>query len=115
MKTKRIRFGTTPANPQHINEPAFSARLKRARAGIEVQTWGIAADRTLVYAGVHRVPELTAKWLFRLHRNNRRWRAWYDRLPGNRGRDYPAKHDPGVAFAGMHPVTEPAKTIWIKL
>lgn len=96
-------------------EPSIFARLKRNKRGVEVQAWGCAADNTLVYAGVHFIPELTAKWIYRLHANWARWRNWYDTRPHRINEDYPAKHSPAVAFIGAHPASDPKAVKWLKL
>jgi len=95
-------------------EPKVCQQLKRLKAGVEIQTWGIASDNSLIFAGVHFVPEITARWLYRLLTNWQRWRKWYDSLPENRNRDYPAKHDPRVAFIGAHPIDAPKAIRWLK-
>lgn len=91
--------------------------LKRdlRKQGVEIQTWGVSRFDGTVYAGVHWVPELTARWVWKLHAHWARWRKWYDNLPENRKRDYPAKHNPQVVLTGAHPIAVPEQTVWLRL
>ncbi len=98
---------------QFNNEPALFRRLKRDKQGVEVQEWGIDATHQLVYAGVHFIPEINARWLYRLHTNWQRWRKWYDSLPEN-AHDYPTKRILPVAFYGAHPIDEPRAVKWLE-
>lgn len=50
------------------------------KKGIEIQTVGMDRDG-LVHCGVHWVPELNARNLWKLHTHWLRWRKWYDNLP----------------------------------
>ena len=109
MKIKRIPFNHQPKEPSR--EPRFSA----CKTGVEVQTWGLDASQNMVCAGVHYVPELSARWIYRLFQNWRRWRKWYDNRPENRKQDYPAKHCKPLAFYGAHPINNPKATLWLSV
>lgn len=82
-------------------------RFDRQKQGIEIQTIGFASDGSPVHAGVHWVPEISARYLWRLHHNWLRWRRWYDNLKENRKRNYPAKQNATVAFYCAHPIDNP--------
>jgi len=86
------------------------------KQGLEVQTWGLGGPSNVcVYAGVHFIPELSPRWLWKLHTHWLRWRKWYDNLPENRNQDYPAKHNPVVRFTGAHPIDDPKAVKWIEV
>lgn len=107
-------------NPKaRILEPhPLCGLLKRdlKKQGLEVQTFGFSNANECIYAGVHFVPELTPKWIYRLHTHWARWRKWYDNLPENRKRDYPAKHNPVVAFTGARPIDQDCNsTKWLRV
>lgn len=86
------------------------------KQGMEVQTWGVGPANELVYAGVHYVQEISGRSMYRLHNHWQRWRKWYDSLPENRERDYPAKHNPQVAWTGMRLVDAgPSTCRWLRL
>jgi hypothetical protein len=63
------------------------------KRGTCVQVYAFA-DRQCTWAGVHYVPEISARAAYRLEHHWRRWRRWYDNLPNNRARNYPAKEGP---------------------
>lgn len=88
----------------------FSVRKPRA---VEVQTWGLDSSKQLVCAGVHYMPSITARALYKLATSWRRWRRWYDNLPENKRRDYPAKHDCALAYYGAHPIDNPQAVKWL--
>lgn len=48
------------------------------RQGIEIQTYSYAGNEG-VHCGVHWVPEISARWLYRLESHWLRWRKWYNR------------------------------------
>lgn len=69
------------------------------KKGIEIQTVGMDRDG-LVHCGVHWVPALNARHLWKLHTHWLRWRKWYDNLPRNK-RLYGSKPTPLItAFYG---------------
>src|SRR5579859_4724178 len=64
--------------------------------GIEYQTYAMAADRTLVHAGVSRHTSMDETVAWQIQRLWERWRNEYDNLPENIKRNYPAKNCPRV-------------------
>jgi hypothetical protein len=85
----------------------------RKGQGMEIQEYGMDASGKIVCAGVHWVPDISARYMWRLCSNWRRWRRWYDNLPENRGRDYPTKHDLPVRYWAAHPIDNPHK--WFEM
>lgn len=91
--------------------PAWERRLRAAKAGVEVQE--IAWDPTMrvVCAGVHWVPEMGAKWAWKLARHWHRWLRWMERQRrlGRLGRQpaVPAQPVPVVAWWTFHPIDDP--------
>ena len=96
-------------------EPSRVPRFSASKRGLEVQTWGLDANQKLVCAGVDFVPELAARYIYRLFSNHRRWRKWYDSRRENRRRDYPAKHSNPIAYFGAHPIGQPTACLWLKV
>src|SRR6185436_5629204 len=109
MSMKRIKFGQ--GEPQYKRTPKFDQRKK----GVEIQTYGLTQANEVVHCGPHWVPEISARWLYKLHRNWLRWRRWYDNLPENRKRNYPAKINPPIAFFAAHPIDNPPCSTWIRV
>lgn len=102
------------AKPRNIEDLYSGIPKQTARKqGIEIQTWGIAADLTLVCAGTYWVNALEPKAIFRCWHHWARWRRWYDNRPANKDRDYPAKHSKPVAYYGAHPVGQPGAMVWL--
>lgn len=78
------------------------------KRGEYVQVFAYAGS-AVVWAGPHYVPAITARAAYRLECHWRRWRRWYDRLPANRARRYPAKEGPRAADTLiLFPVDQPS-------
>jgi hypothetical protein len=66
------------------------------KRGLYVQVYAYAAGAP-VWAGAHYVPEISARAAVQIEKHWRRWRRWYDNLPANVARHYPAKEGPRAA------------------
>lgn len=77
------------------------------KRGIEIQVYAYT-DGKPRWAGVHWVPAIDARAAYRLEMHHRRWRRWYDNLPANRKRTYPAKEGPHASdLLYVFPVSDP--------
>lgn len=86
---------------------------RKRKGAIEVQGWGVNSQGQIVCAGVHWVPQVSTKWAWKICRNWRRWRVWYDNLPWNKVQTYPAKGDEyRVTYYGIHPIDDPKAIVW---
>lgn len=104
-RKKRIRG----ARKYPFGSPPKRDHLK---TGIEVQGYGYDKNGQPLCAGVHFVPELSAKWIWRIAQQWKRWRKWYDNLPENQERCYPAHGDAvRLAWYGIFPVYGDPKSI----
>lgn len=102
------------SNPKY----PFGSPQKRdhLKLGIEVQGYGYDTQGNPLCAGVHFVPELSAKWIWRIVQHWKRWRKWYDNRPENRKRAYPAKgNDLIIGLYGIHPIGKPSASQWLKV
>lgn len=63
----------------------------RLKLGIKVQTYSCTLASDIISAGVHWMPEITARYVYKATSHWRRWRRWYDNRPYNIARRYPAK------------------------
>lgn len=102
--------------PQDFHKLAGMLPADIRKRGLYVQVCAYS-DNRLVWAGAHYVPEITARAAYRLESQWRRWRRWYDNLPANRERQYPAKVGPRAADRlCVFPIGEPlAPRAWYSM
>lgn len=95
-------------NAQDIHPLAGMLPADLRKRGIEIQVYAYLG-RQVAWAGVHWAPEISARTAYYVERHWRRWRRWYDNLPANRARHYPAKEGPrGADTLILFPVHQPA-------
>lgn len=111
MRTRKQRNKVYP--PRKMNHKQVR---QTARHTIEVQVYGLDAQRKCVTAGVHWVHAITPRQLWLLATSWSRWRRWYDQLPENRNRDYPARGDEArLEWFGAFPIDRPNQATWIRM
>jgi hypothetical protein len=109
MKTRKRSLSTPPANFWRLSRKP--AALRKGNGKIALQSYALGANGELVFAGVDYASEISARVAWRIIRNWRRWRTWYDSLAWNQRTDYPAKHAPAVARLILFPVNNPAAQV----
>ena len=113
MRTKKQRAQRAQREPEGFYKVCRELKaLRKAKGKIEVQSWGIDAQKRLVFCGVDWLPSINHKFAYLIASNHKRWRRWYDNLPWNRKEDYPAKHDSQVHWIGLHSIDNPKNILW---
>lgn len=89
---------TKKAEPRDYHPRAGCLPGDARKRGTYMQLNAYTAAGVPVHCGPHYMdPRRISRELWRLEMHWRRWRRWYDNLPANRRRRYPAKEGPRAA------------------